>query len=280
MGGVTTKEAGDELVVTAGTTELRFSRGSGRLASVSQLGRAISFGNGPRFLAYRSKDRNFEDVAPPGSLTSLTARADGDGSAIVEAIYSGPLTLARWRVFPNAEVQLDYTYSFDGRVDLLGVQFDYPEKAMKGIRWLGWGPYRVWQNRMQGTRLDVWSNAYNDTTPGESWSYPEFKGYFRGWRWAEFETTNEGPITFSNRTGEGFLGVYTPNDGKVGPVLHLPATGLAFLDVIPPVGSKFTLAGVMGPESQSRTANGAHQGTIRFRFGNSSDRSAVIKTGN
>jgi hypothetical protein len=99
MSGVTTKEAGDELVVTAGTTELRFSRGSGRLASVSQLGRAISFGNGPRFLAYRSKDRDFEDVAPPGSLTSLTARADGDGSAIVEAIYSGPLTLARWRIF-------------------------------------------------------------------------------------------------------------------------------------------------------------------------------------
>jgi hypothetical protein len=205
-------------------------------------------------------------VAPPGSLTGLTARIDDGGNAIVEADYAGPLTLARWRISPDADVQLDYTYRFDGPVDLLGIQFDYPETALTGIRWLGWGPYRVWQNRMQGTRLDVWSNAYNDTTPGESWSYPEFKGYFRGWRWADFETTNEGSITVTNGTSAGFLGVYTPNDGKVGPVLRLPATGLAFLDVIPPIGSKFTLAGVMGPESQSRQVNGVHQGAIRFRF--------------
>jgi hypothetical protein len=264
--GAKVHEEGGDLVVAAGPTELRFSRVTGRLASVRQLGRAISFGNGPRFLAYRSRERDFEDVAPPGSLTGLTARIDDGGNAIVEADYAGPLTLARWRISPDADVQLDYTYRFDGPVDLLGIQFDYPETALTGIRWLGWGPYRVWQNRMQGTRLDVWSNAYNDTTPGESWSYPEFKGYFRGWRWADFETTNEGSITVTNGTSAGFLGVYTPNDGKVGPVLRLPATGLAFLDVIPPIGSKFTLAGVMGPESQSRQVNGVHQGAIRFRF--------------
>ena len=258
---------GGDLVVTAGPTELRFSRASGRLAAVRHLGRRISVGNGPRFLAYRSKGRDFEDMAPPGSLAGLTARIDDGDNAIVEANYSGPLSQVLWRISPDGQAQLDYTYSFDGTVDLLGVQFDYPEKALKGIRWLGWGPYRVWQNRLQGTRLDVWSNAYNDTTPGESWVYPEFKGYFRGWRWAEFETTNEGSITVTNGTGAGFLGVYTPNDGKVGPVLHLPATGLAFLEVIPPIGSKFTLASVMGPESQSRQVNGVHRGTVLFRFG-------------
>ena len=265
--GAKVRDDGGEVVVAAGPTELRFSRATGRLVSVRQLGQAISFGNGPRFLAFRSKGRDFEDVALPGSLAGLTARTDDGGNAIVEANYSGPLSQVRWRISPDGQAQLDYTYSFDGAVDLLGVQIDYPEKALKGIRWLGWGPYRVWQNRMKGTRLDVWSNAYNDTTPGESWVYPEFKGYFRGWRWAEFATRSEGSIMVTNETGEGFLGVYTPNDGKVGPVLHLPATGLAFLEVIPPIGSKFTLAGVMGPESQSRQVSGLHRGTILFRFG-------------
>jgi hypothetical protein len=85
--------------------------------------------------------------------------------------------------------QLDYEYRFDGVVDLLGVRFDSPQDSMRGIRWLGMGPYRAWQNRLQGTRLDVWENTYNDTTPGESWAYPEFKGYFRDWKWATFDTT-------------------------------------------------------------------------------------------
>ena len=29
-------------------------------------------------------------------------------------------------------------------------------------RWLGAGPYRVWQNRIHGTQYDVWENDYND----------------------------------------------------------------------------------------------------------------------
>ena len=136
---------------------------------------------------------------------------------------------------------------------------------MKGIRWLGWGPYRVWQNRLLGTRLDVWQNAYNDTTPGESWVYPEFKGYFRDWQWAVF-TTTEGALTVENGAGGGFLGVYRPNDGRDRPVLNLPATGLAFLDVIPAMGSKFTLPEAIGPESQTRTVTGVHHGAVRFVF--------------
>jgi hypothetical protein len=36
--------------------------------------------------------------------------------------------------------------------------------------------------------------------------------------------------------------------------------------VIPPIGSKFTPANAMGPESQSRQVSGVHHGTIRFQF--------------
>ena len=87
-------------------------------------------------------------------------------------------------------MKLNYTYSFAGKVDLLGVNFDFPETDMKGITWLGNGPYHAWQNRLQGTRLDVWQNNFNNTVPSVVYSFdPEFKGYFRDWRWATFDTT-------------------------------------------------------------------------------------------
>ncbi len=89
----------------------------------------------------------------------------------------------------NGDVQLDYDGIFDGTADIFGVAFDYPEKNVKAKRWLGGGPYHVWQNRLKGAALDVWQNAYNDTVPGETWLYPEFKGFFSGWKWAVLSTT-------------------------------------------------------------------------------------------
>lgn len=64
---------------------------------------------------------------------------------------------------------------FSGVVDLMGICFDYPEDQVISKRWLGAGPYRVWQNRIHGTQYDVWENDYNDPIPGETFTYPEFK---------------------------------------------------------------------------------------------------------
>jgi hypothetical protein len=258
------RDDGGVLVVRTGGDEYRFNRSDGRLAGLRRGGRSVSLANGPRFLAFKRKARDFEDVAGSSRLTRLAAHADG-ADMIVEADYDGALRQVRWRISPGGAARLEYSYAFDGEADLLGVEFDYPEADMQSIRWLGWGPYHVWQNRLPGTRLDVWQNAYNDSTPGESWVYPEFKGYFRDWQWAAFATT-EGTLTVENGTDGGFLGVYRPNDGRDRPVLHLPATGLAFLDVIPAMGSKFTLPEVIGPESQTRTVTGVHRGAVVFRF--------------
>jgi hypothetical protein len=252
------------LVVRLGGDEYRFDKETGRLATIRRGGRAFSLANGPRFLAFRRQARDFADVAGSSRLTHLTAHAEG-GAMLVEADYDGALRQVRWRISPGGNVRLDYDYAFEGEVDLLGVEFDYPEVDMKGIRWLGWGPYRVWQNRLLGTRLDVWQNAYNDTTPTRSWIFPEFKGYFRDWQWVVF-TTTEGALTIENGTDGGFLGVYRPNDGPDRPVLHLPATGLALLDVIPAMGSKFTLPEAHGPESQPRRVSGVHHGSMRVVF--------------
>jgi hypothetical protein len=258
------REEGDALTIRVGAGEYRFSKETGRLAAIIRDGKSLSLANGPRFLAFKRDKRDFGDIAGAGRLTNLAATVEG-GEAVVTADYEGALQQVSWRISPGGRVRMDYDYTFQGEVDLLGVQFDYPEAAMKEIRWLGWGPYRVWQNRLQGTRLDVWRNAYNDTTPTESWVFPEFKGYFRDWQWAVFSTT-EGALAIENGTDRGYLGVYRPNDGPEKPVLNLPLTGLAVLDVIPAMGSKFTLPEVHGPESQSRQVSGAHHGRVYFQF--------------
>ena len=181
--------------------------------------------------------------------------------------YDGAFKQASWRVSPDGRVKLDYTYDFDGTVDLLGVNFDFPEADMKGITWLGYGPYHVWQNRLQGTRLDVWQNAYNNLIPSVAYSFdPEFKGYFRDWRWATFDTS-EGKFTVSTAAPESYLGIYTPNDGPVGPLLALPQTGLAFLDVIPAMRTKFLTQERMGPQSAEKDVSGEHRGEVTFDFG-------------
>jgi hypothetical protein len=149
---------------------------------------------------------------------------------------------------------------------MLGVGFDYPEKNMKTIRWLGRGPYRSWQNRQEGAGLDVWENQYNDPTPGESWIYPEFKGYFRDWKWATFGTT-EGKITVSTDVDNLNLGVYKPKDGQEG-LLNFPETGITFLDVIPAMRNKFHTTDEIGPQSKAKQVTGLKRRTIRFLFGN------------
>jgi hypothetical protein len=262
-GEVSTRDEGGSLFVQTGALELRFDKRTGVLAELRSRGKLIPFGNGPRFLAFRRDSRKYADISGPSALMFFEPHMEGR-DLVVEAHYNGALSLIRWRVSPGGAVRLDYKYAFDGDVDLLGVQFDAPETEARAVRWLGRGPYRVWQNRTHGTRLDVWERRYNDTTPGESWLYPEFKGYFHGWRWAAFDTGG-GTVTVFNESGDSHLGVYRPKDGRDG-LLDLPETGIAFLDVIPAVGSKFQPPDQLGPQSRQRHVSGTTRGSLLFRF--------------
>jgi PAS domain-containing protein len=268
-GEVTTRDEGGSLYAQAGASELRFDKRSGLLAEVRSRGKLIPFGNGPRFLAFRREGRKSVDVSGPGEKIFFEPHMEG-GDLVVDVHFNGALKRARWRVSPDGVARLDYEYAFDGAVDLLGVRFDAPGKEMRSLRWLGEGPYRVWQNRTHGTRLDVWENVYNDTTPGESWGYPEFKGYFQGWRWAAFETT-AGGINVVKESGDSHLGVYGPKDGRDG-LLDFPETGLAFLDVIPAIGSKFQPPDQLGPQSRQRHVSGTTRGSLLFRFNATSNK--------
>ena len=120
----------------------------------------------------------------------------GDVTAVVSETFSGDLQSVVWSVHQFGWVVVEAAYTRNGPTDFVGVGFDFPEKDVKSIRYLGKGPYRMYENRTAGPTLNVWENEYNDTETGSiPWKYPEFKGYFGDVRGRSMETT-EGQITF------------------------------------------------------------------------------------
>jgi hypothetical protein len=102
--------------------------------------------------------------------------------------------------------------------------------------------------------------SYNDPVPGESFTYPEFPGFFADWRWLEMRTRSVS-VWFDNLSDIPFFGLHRPQGGKQ-PVIELPDLGWSFLHAIPPIGSKFDLAGTLGPQSQVTRLDGPARGDI------------------
>ena len=201
-----------------------------------------------------------------------------------------------WTFRDNGSVDLAVNTDFNGVVDLMGIAFDYPEDKVKSKHWVGRGPYRVWQNRLEEPQYGYWQTRYNDPVPGETWEYPEFKGYFADVNWLQLETT-EGRIgieprdIWENPEANGydtdidwmylekeelfgkdlryrhpFVGVYTPRDGRDHILYDLPQTGLSLLKVIPAVRNKVNTTDLNGPSAQPYWAQGCDIYQARLRF--------------
>jgi hypothetical protein len=277
---VSLSNEGGQSIVSTDDLELVFDPGTWLLKSVKKGGKQISLGNGPRFIAARRGDRTLDGTidprAPAGvdriyreipcesKLLDSEIVREGE-NLLITTSYFGPLSQTTWTISADGTVRLDYEYRYDGVVELMGIYFDYPETAVNSIRWLGEGPYRVWQNRLQGTRLDVWENAYNDAVPAETFTYPEFKGYLSGWSWASLQT-DEGTIHMANTSPKNYLGIYTPRDGRDALLYTLPQTGIAVLDVIPAVRNKVNATDLIGPSSRPRYLSGPRKGTLYLVF--------------
>ena len=254
----TVAETDDTIDITAGKLGVTISKKTGFLAQVRRGSKSFSFANGPR------------PVVGEAKLKSI-GQTTNDTDVIVTAAFDGELDTVTWRVRGNGWVQCDYTYHAAGTNDAVGVVFDYPESLVLKKKWLGDGPYRVWKNRLEGVTLNVWENDYNDTITGYSkWIYPEFKGCFANVRWMQLET-KEGLITAVPGRNDGFVQVLSPGlppeklYGKTS--FKLPQAGLAFLDAIPPVGSKFKTPDQLGPQGQPNVTDGSYSGSVSFYFG-------------
>jgi hypothetical protein len=196
-------------------------------------------------------------------LASIEHRRIG-GNVVLESRYgAGALRLATWTLFPSGWIRLEYQYEADGFQDFLGVSFDYPEDRVRGIRWLGDGPTRVWKNRLNGGRLGLWETPYNDTVTGQSWDYPEFKGYYAGIYWARLSTA-EGVLTVILESDGLFLQLYSPRfpDDVRHAVAPFPKGDISFLHGIPAIGTKFHPADDLGPQGQKNNLSGRHRATV------------------
>jgi hypothetical protein len=263
----TVTETDDALEIKSRDLTITLSKKNGFLTAVTRGKKSFSLANGPR------------PAEGDAQLVGLEHSVQG-AELVVNARYTGALNSLEWRIRPDGWVQCDYRFNAEGPKGFFGVAFDYPEAQVLSKKWLGLGPYRVWKNRLRGGTLNVWRNEYNNTITGwADWVYPEFKGCFAGVRWLQLNTT-EGLLTVVPRLQVGadagseelpFVQVLTPQFppaklvGKTG--VSLPNAGLASLNAIPPVGSKFQAANVTGPHGQLTEAHGEYRGAVSFYFG-------------
>lgn len=270
-------ETASLLTITSAGKTYTFSKESGQLTSVKAGDRTIAFGNGPRFVAAKRSDRsddgfyNHDDKQAEKKKTQYTEYADQGAFASFDfnegtltANYRhGSLQQVRWKFCADGQVMLEADYTFNGVVDLLGICFDYPEQQVRSKQWVGRGPYRVWQNRLQGPQYGYWKTDYNDPIPGESFEYPEFKGYFADVQWLQMETT-EGKIGICQPSD--YVGIYTPRDGRDHILYTLPETGIALLKAIPAVRNKVNTTDLNGPSAQPYWAKGNNSITATLMF--------------
>jgi hypothetical protein len=280
---VTKSETDTELTVTAGPATYIFSKKSGFLQQVKTVGHTYSLVNGPRFVAAKRSDRsqdgfyNHDDKEAFQKKTLYTEYEDQgafsrfvlDKNTLTAYYEHGSLCQTVWKFQEDGSVRMEINAGFNGVVDLMGICFDYPEAKVSGKRWVGRGPYRVWQNRMEGPQYGYYETAYNDPIPGESWEYPEFKGYFADVSWMQLDT-QEGRIGIepepANTCEHPYIGVFTPRDGRDHLLYDLPKTGLSLLSVIPAVRNKVNTTDLNGPSAQPHFVSGTQVYSAKLRF--------------
>jgi hypothetical protein len=248
---VTSERVGSTYVMHAAGTDVVIDSATGRLVRLTRNGKVVSLTDGPRL------------VEGTATFTSIEQRTEGN-DVIVEAKYTGELQRITWRLTPSGWLKLDYSYHPRGAHTYMGVTFDYPEKEVTGMRWLGRGPYRVYKNRLKGVEFDVFHKDYNDTQTGLSWTYPEFKGFHSDMYWATLET-REAPITMVFGSSDQYLRVLTPSEptavGSEPRNAHMvyPPGDISILRGISAIGTKFTTAAQQGPAGAPNLVGG-HRG--------------------
>jgi hypothetical protein len=259
---IKTSETDRLLIISSGSTEVTFDKGTGLLTGVKSNSREISLNNGVQFTGFAASFREMKHYYR-------------DNNYIIELSYDNACH-ATWTMYPGGWLKLDYDYTPSGELDFAGITFSYPENLVTGATLMANGPYHVWKNRLKGTQFGIYEKKYNNTITGQSWDYPEFKGYYSNFYAVEIQT-KELPITVISGTKDLFLHLFTPGAakfstpktgvrGEVNP--PFPSGNISFLNGISAIGTKFTNADAEGPQSQRNSYNGETlKGTLYFRFG-------------
>lgn len=190
---------------------------------------------------------------------------------IVESVYQGYSLRVKWTFHSVSLPRFEYNYITRDTSDFLGITFNYPEEKMTGVKYAGRGPYRVWKNRLKGQQLGVWQKDYNNTSTGDSWIYPEFKGYFSDLGWLQVQSLKTSFIIIP-QTSDVYLQLLKPIKHKAATNNNtsppFPEGSIGFMHAIPAIGTKFNRPEVLGPQSQKNIRRGNEQvnGMLYFDF--------------
>ncbi|MVN90062.1 glycoside hydrolase family 2 protein [Mucilaginibacter aquatilis] len=225
--------------VSANGIKLWFSKTSGMLEKVENTKGIIPFNNGPVLQEGANNFKNF------------TQKLEGK-NVVIESTFDrkAAYNTLQWTIYPTGWVKMQVRY-FPGDyfTNFVGLNFSFPEKEMKSVEYMGSGPYRVWKNRMKGTKLGVWKKDYNDTETGQSWNYPEFKGYHANMYWCKFITSSQ-PFTVLTDDEDTFFRLFTPkphDDQWHNYVVKFPSGDISFMQGIGAIGNKTLGAEDTGP---------------------------------
>jgi len=234
------EETEQHYILSANNTRVLISRTSGQIDSVIVNGKNTGFGNGP---VLSHAEHNLKDIQ----------LSQSGSHSIVEVSYENGLTSLIYDMHPNGILKIEYIHDLNSQYAYAGVNFNYPEEKIKQVNMLADGPYRVYKNRMQGPQFGYWEKPYNNTVTGESWDYPEFKGYYSDFYMAEFITTDI-PFYMLTENENLYLRLFTPENPEgaynenTDPVF--PNGDISVMDAISPIGTKFKKANQHGPMGQ------------------------------
>ena len=259
-------DTGLSINVTSNRMNFEFDKKTGQLLKAFNMKGEVPLKNGPRFIT--SQDMEFN---------GLNYYSDESGKAILEFSFQGDISK-----FRNIQYKIKWTVRKDGLLDLdvsghymQGITFDYPENKIKSVKRLADGPFRVWRNRMKGTRLGVWEDEYNNTItadPSSGYDYPEFMGFFSSLYWARLDDRDENSITVYCHTPHTFIRLFTPEtpesvrDGWGTDAMEYYDGDISFLNAILPIGTMFKKVEDLGPQSQVETVYGWDSEPVRMSY--------------
>lgn len=244
------------LTLESEKTSVIFNKNKGLITDIKHSSKTVSFNNGPQFIGFNT------------SLKELKHYEIPDGY-VVELVYDS-IGHIKWTMLQNGWLQLDYQYSLKGVFDYAGITFSYPENLVEGATLMANGSYHVWKNRLKGTQFGVYEKEYNNTITGQSWDYPEFKGYYSNFYAVEIKT-KELPITIASATEGLYFHLFTPqlaehSSQNVNP--PFPSGDISILNGISAIGTKFSTAEQEGPQGQKNIYDGSPlTGRVYFKFG-------------
>ncbi|ANH83579.1 hypothetical protein A8C56_23705 [Niabella ginsenosidivorans] len=208
--------------------KIDFDKKTGALNSVARNGVRIPLSNGPYIIGR---------TAP---VKEVVCKQIQD-TVRLSVLYENENRFD-WSVTTDGLLHLEVNYKPENNNRFSGVSFDFPESEVKGMRWLGNGPYRVYKNRMKGASFGLWEKEYNNTVTGESGCvYPEFKGYHAETYWAEIKGKQSNGFTVYVFSDDIFLRMFTPQPPAqpAKTAMEYPPGNISFLHSINAIGTKF-----------------------------------------